>query len=64
MLHQPMAKEGPLMGHSLTALLYIYIYIYIDIHADEQLCLEEIDGSLFSQSPPLLLFLGTPEPTE
>jgi hypothetical protein len=44
--------------------IYIYIYIQIYIHADEQLCLAEIDGSLFSQSPPHLLFFGTPEPTE
>jgi hypothetical protein len=28
------------------------IYIYIDIHADGELCLAEIDGSLFSQSAP------------
>ena len=43
---------------------------FIDSHAiyinciDGQLCLAKTDGSLFSQSVPLLLLLGTPEPTK
>jgi len=32
--------------------------------ADGHVCLAEIDGSQFSQSVPLLVFLGTPEPTK
>jgi hypothetical protein len=42
----------------------LYIYIYIYTHINGHLCLTEIDSSQFSQSVPLLLLLGTPEPTK
>ena len=44
--------------------LPIYIYIYIDTCVDGHLCLAKIDCSLFSWPIPLLLLLGTPEPTK
>jgi len=56
----------PINGQgSATSVMFVdspAIYIYTCV--DELLCLAEIDGSLFRWSLPLLLHLGTPEPTK